>query len=137
MFISQPTNAPCWCLLLRVTFPLPAVRRPLDFLQQHAMVSTHTSRLSRNDDVIARPKRVARDPLFGKLSRRSAFDYPQLRLALFVGRLHFHERVRIAPNELLQRSFDFYSFAVHVGRRSGVMREALSAAQEKKYHRGK
>src|SRR5690348_6914872 len=114
--------------LLRVTFPLPSVGRSLDFLQQHSMVPGNASGLPRNNDVIARAQAIPRHALLGKLRRRSSFNHPQRRIAFVIRRLYLHKRMRIAPYEFFQGSFNPYALAMDVGRRSGMMPEGSTGA---------
>src|SRR5207253_3892314 len=105
------------------TLVLEAVRRPLDDLKQQSMILREAAGVPRDNDVIAGSERRRGQASFGELLRRSTFDDPDLLLSLFIGSFDLHERVRVAPDELLQRAVDPDDLAVNVCGRRRVVRE--------------
>src|SRR4051812_33281949 len=81
---------------------LEAVRWPLHRLQQQSMIFGDAPGLAGHDHAVAGTQRVLAQALLDELLRRGAFDHPHLHDALVVGRLDFHEGVRVAPEKLFQ-----------------------------------
>src|SRR5213594_1743919 len=96
------------------------------------MVLLNAPGVPRYDDVIPRPEGICSNALFSQNRSCSTFDDPHLHLPFFVRGLHLHKGVRIAPNELLQRPFDLYGFAVDVSCRGRMVREGWASGQRQK-----
>src|SRR5262249_25524315 len=93
--------------LLNPALPFPAVRRPLQRLDQDARRCGIARRLTGDDDLVARLQRRPRDRILRQLAHRTPLERPALRRPVLVGHVNLHERMRIAPDELGDDTLDF------------------------------
>ena len=94
------------------------------------MIFRDAAGITGHDDVVSRFERRSGQAALGELLRCSAFDHPDLLLAFLIGGFHLDEGVRVAPDELLHRAFNFDDLAVDVGGRRRMMRKSRRRKDE-------
>src|SRR3984893_5835384 len=87
-------------LLAGLPLPLPSVARPFDARNEHSMRGGIASKLTVNNDMVARLKRCSGDLRVGQQARGAPLESPALRRSLFSHDLYLYERMWIASSKL-------------------------------------